>query len=85
MNIFKMSIEEFNNYINSEEGEKFIEEGAKYILEIINNNPAYYSSNCENTNCKYNSSYSKDFVELGTITYCTKFPKGVKNTCKFII
>ena len=31
MNIFKMSIEEFNNYINSEEGEKFIKEGAKYI------------------------------------------------------
>ena len=85
MNIFKMPVEEFNNYMNSKEGEKFIEEGANYISKAIENNPIYYSSNCENINCKYNSGYFKGFIEMGTITYCTKFPKGVENTCEFII
>lgn len=83
MNIFKMSMEEFDKWIESEEGKIFIEEGAKKILEMMENNPAYYSSECWAFNCKYNSEHTTEFTEMGIIPYCTKFNKGEKNTCPY--
>jgi len=82
MNIFKLSNEEFEKYLESEEFEKLKEDFVEYI-EKLQDKPGYYSEECWDLSCKYNSNHIKD-LEMGYIPYCTRFAKGEKNTCEFI-
>lgn len=76
-NLFYMTQEELNAFFESEEGQNVLDGLVNCLeteMEKENKKPHSYMFNqdCSCWGCPYNSHYKKD-VEMGEITWCTKY------------
>ena len=78
MNIFKLSNEEFNAYLNSQEFQNSVLE---YTEKIIAEDPyGAFAEECWNMKCKFCSACHHD-LQMGQYPICRKFRWDEKNDC----
>ena len=83
MNIFEMSQSDFDNWINSSDGEKFLENLLDYIEKNSKEDEFYFAKECWKWDCPYNSNHIKRAnIEMGHYTVCHKFKNEEHNDCK---
>lgn len=82
-NIFKMSKEEFDEYLESDEFKEIADKFVEYFDKEVKHEPWFYSEECWNMQCKHNK-YYKEFLEMGCIPYCTKYKENEENICELI-
>ena len=83
MNIFELTEKEFDEYIESKEGQEFLRLFKEQLDKDIEEDPYFFAKWCYNWQCPYNSGHSHN-VEMGEMTRCEKFQKNEENDCKDI-
>ena len=78
--IFNMSTEEFEKWLNSKEFKKLAKNFVKVMKKEQKTNPFYNAEECCVCSCPYNSGYNHD-VQMGEVTLCHKFKWEEENTC----
>lgn len=82
-NIIEMPIDVYMEWLNSEQGQKLIEDIGNSLLKEAKTNPYFNAEECCVWSCKYNSGYDH-YVEMGERTVCHKYRWNRKNRCKKI-
>ena len=81
--IFNMDMEEFEEWLHSEEFNKLAQDFAEMVKKEMETNPFYNAEECCVWSCPYNSGHDHD-VTMGEMTLCHKFKWQEENTCEEI-